>query len=246
VPVKLPIALTERSVCKQLGAVSLVLSRAVMGDRDCKAAFKRLRLRPEGVWPLVRGIHLPFSDVGREGLSELQELLQSRTCALKALDLSQTEVSVWPVVQALRGNPSITSLDLRRVPNVAALYGAMASIFCGDDSRSALAYLRCDAFELLEDDKTLCLRETLLNEQSQPGALELLLGLLQRNTTVQELDLSATDLDKSAAGALASLLATNSALTSLKLSHNAEIDAEAQAMLRAAAAARPTPLKLEI
>jgi hypothetical protein len=246
VPVKLPIALTERSVCKQLGAVSLVLSRAVMGDRDCKAAFKRLRLRPEGVWPLVRGIHLPFSDVGREGLSELQELLQSRTCALKALDLSQTEVSVWPVVQALRGNPSITSLDLRRVPNVAALYGAMASILCGDDSRSALAYLRCDAFELLEDDKTLCLRETLLNEQSQPGALELLLGLLQRNTTVQELDLSATDLDKSAAGALASLLATNSALTSLKLSHNAEIDAEAQAMLRAAAAARPTPLKLEI
>jgi hypothetical protein len=246
VPVKLPIALTERSVCKQLGAVSLVLSRAVMGDRDCKAAFKRLRLRPEGVWPLVRGIHLPFSDVGREGLSELQELLQSRTCALKALDLSQTEVSVWPVVQALRGNPSITSLDLRRVPNVAALYGAMASIFCGDDSRSALAYLRCDAFELLEDDKTLCLRETLLNEQSQPGALELLLGLLQRNTTVQELDLSATDLDKSAAGALASLLATNSALTSLKLSHNAEIDAEAQAILRAAAAARLTPLKLEI
>jgi hypothetical protein len=246
VPVKLPIALTERSVCKQLGAVSLVLSRAVMGDRDCKAAFKRLRLRPEGVWPLVRGIHLPFSDVGREGLSELQELLQSRTCALKALDLSQTEVSVWPVVQALRGNPSITSLDLRRVPNVAALYGAMASIFCGDDSRSALAYLRCDAFELLEDDKTLCLRETLLNEQSQPGALELLLGLLQRNTTVQELDLSATDLDKSAAGALASLLATNSALTSLKLSHNAEIDAEAQAMLRAAAAARLTPLKLEM
>jgi hypothetical protein len=246
VPVKLPIALTERSVCKQLGAVSLVLRRAVMGDRDCKAAFKRLRLRPEGVWPLVRGIHLPFSDVGREGLSELQELLQSRTCALKALDLSQTEVSVWPVVQALRGNPSITSLDLRRVPNVAALYGAMASIFCGDDSRSALAYLRCDAFELLEDDKTLCLRETLLNEQSQPGALELLLGLLQRNTTVQELDLSATDLDKSAAGALASLLATNSALTSLKLSHNAEIDAEAQAILRAAAAARLTPLKLEI
>ena len=246
VPVKLPIALTERSVCKQLGAVSLVLSRAVMGDRDCKAAFKRLRLRPEGVWPLVRGIHLPFSDVGREGLSELQEMLQSRTCALKVLDLSQTEVSVWPVVQALRGNPSITSLDLRRVPNVAALYGAMASIFCGDDSRSALAYLRCDAFELLEDDQKLCLRETLLSEQSQPGALELLLGLLQRNTTVQELDLSATDLDKSAAGALASLLATNSALTSLKLSHNAEIDAEAQAMLRAAAAARLTPLKLEI
>jgi len=243
-PVRLPREFTERSICKQLCAVSLVLARAKIGDKDCKTIFKRLRMTPPGVWPLVRGVHLSFSEVGREGLAELQELLGSRSCALRTLDLSLTQVDAFPVIQFLKTNTSVTALDLRRAPKLSHLYQGMADTLFGADAKSQLAYLRCDAFEVLEDEKALSLRETPLSEVSAPGALSLLLGLLRQNTSLLELDLSATDLDKGAATALAALLGKNHTLTTLKLEHNPELDDEARALLRKAVDARRAPLNL--
>ena len=85
---RFPQALTERGLCKQLSAMDMVLKRAKVVDKDCKVAFKRMRLHVEGYWPLVRSMHMAFSEVGREGLAELLELLGSRACGLQSLDLS--------------------------------------------------------------------------------------------------------------------------------------------------------------
>ena len=102
---------------------------------------------------------------------------------------------------------------------------------------SATPLLRCDAFELLESDVSLSLCERSL----EAGAVQLLAGLLRHNTTLRELDLSAADVDKVGAGALASALESNAALLALRLAHNPLIDEEAREALRRVAAARRKP-----
>ena len=52
----------------------------------------------------------------------------SRTCALESLDVSFTSVDVYPIVQVLRGNASLTSLDVRKVPRVAGQYKLMSEL----------------------------------------------------------------------------------------------------------------------
>ena len=42
----------------------------------------------------------------------------SASCALRSLDLSNTGVDVWSLLQSLRANQSLRSIDLRRVPGV--------------------------------------------------------------------------------------------------------------------------------
>jgi hypothetical protein len=63
---------------------------------------------------------------------------------------------------------------------------------------------------------------------------------------VRELDLTAADIDKSGAQALAAALAVNTSLRTLRLQYNPALDDEAKAALRAAAGARATPLTLEL
>ena len=240
-----PKALTE-AMCKQLCAIELVVRNTKITERDSKAIFKRLRQRADGVWHLVRGVHMSFGDFGREGLAELQEYLISRACTLQTLNLSLTQVDAWPVVQVLRANASLTSLDVRRVPRMRDFYKPFADLLREPDTQCCLAYLRCDAFEVVEEDVALNLRERLLSEEEQPGAVLLLAQLLRHNTSLRELDLTATDIDKDGAAALAAVLESNASLTSLRLAHNPALDDEVKGALRAAANKRSPPVQLEL
>ena len=78
------------------------------------------------------------------------------------------------------------------------------------------------------------------------GCLELLAGLLRHNDSVRELDLTASDLGKEGAAALARALPANKGLTTVRLGFNPDLDDEAKAALRAAAASRSAPLTLEL
>lgn len=242
----LPAALAERGMCMRLCAVQLLLRHAPTSDKESKALFRKLRLRSEGYWGLVTGLHLPHCDVGREALTELQELLSTSGCALKALSVSHTSVDAWPLLAALRANASVTSLDVRHVPQMRSLYASFAQSLVDAQSLCRVEYLRCDAFELLEGATSLSLKETLLSDTAMPGALALLAGLLRNNSTLLDLDLTATDLDASAAAALVAMLESNTTLATLRLPFNPALDDAAKGALRAAAEAREPPLTLEL
>jgi len=239
-------ALVERCLCVQLASLSLVLNHVAMADKECKTLLKRLRLKGEGYWHLIRGVHLASCELGREGLAELIELLMARECALASLDVSYTSVDVARLVQVLSANASLTYLDARKVPRFSELYTALAELLLQPGGTCRLGFLRCDAFDVLENESVLSLRETALSETAQPGGMRLLAGLLAHNATVRELDLTAADIDKSGAQALAAALAVNTSLRTLRLQYNPALDDEAKAALRAAAGARATPLTLEL
>ena len=240
-------SLVDLCLCRQLCSLALVLNNVKVSDKEGRAVLKRLRSKGgEGYWHLVRGMHMASCEMGREALAELQELLMARTCSLESLDVSHTGVDAYPLVQVLRANASLTSLDVRHVPKMADLYGAMAELLLLPDGKSKVGYMRCDAFELLEAEPLLSLREMPLSEEAMPGGIELLAGLLAHNTTLKELDLTASDVDKAGASALAKALALNTSLGTLRLPFNPALDDEAKAALRSAAEKRTAPLTLEL
>jgi len=192
-------------------------------------------------------VQLSSCDVGREALAELQELLMSRTCALESLDLSFTTIMPEPLVQVLRSNGSLTSLDVRKVPRMPELYDSLAQQLLLPKASCKLGFLRCDVFEVLEEEPILSLKETSLSQDMSPGGLQLLSGLISHNTTIRELDLTATDIDKDGAmGALSRMIKANTSLRTLRLKYNPALDEEAKEALKAAAASRATPLALEL
>ena len=113
---------------------------------------------------------------------------------------------------------------------LAAVLGeALGDMLLLADSSSRLAHMRCDAFEVLEGEASLSLRERRLPR----GAMRLLTGLLKNNTTVQKLDLAATGVEKAWAATLVGLLRLNPSLRSVHLDHNPDLDASSQASLTA-------------
>lgn len=172
----------------------------------------------------------------------MSELLTSEACALLALDLSHTHIDGWELVQAIRANRSLTSLDVRGVPRIADLYETLGNVLAQPGYPCRIGFLRCDAFELLETATTLDLSE----RRVEPGAAKLLAGLLKHNRTLQHLDLTATCLEQQGLAALAAALELNASLLTLKAAHNPGLDEAAKATLRAAAERRSPPLAVEL
>jgi hypothetical protein len=185
--------------------------------------------------------------VGRGAMQELDGLLNATDCTLQSLDLSFTQVDGWSLVQSLKRNRSLTSLNLTQVPKIDLMYKELAALFepadaTGSPSPTQLGYLRCDAFDLHEGERVLSLRETPI----APAALKLLAALLTRNSTCTELDLTASDVEKEGATALAKTLGHNSTLTALRLSYNPALDETSRTSLRQAAAATSRQIALDV
>lgn len=231
----LPPPLADKCKPMQLGSIGLYMSEVELADKAVKEVFKRMRQRgTEGQathYGLVNAVHLSGAELGREGMLALQELLMSQACTLGSLDLSHTSLDLWALVQALRGNASLTSLDLRRVPGMPDMYSAIADMLLQPNGNSRIGFMRCDAFDVLEGHKLLSLKEVAL----EPGAGRLLAGLLKHNPVVTDVDLTATDLEREAAADLASMIEFNQRLTVLRLPFNPALDAAAKAAIRAAA-----------
>eukprot|EP00966_Prymnesium_polylepis_P077203 1788584-Prymnesium_polylepis.1 len=187
------------------------------------------------------------TEIGRDAMEALTELLAADACALTALDLSGAEVDGWDLIQALRANSSLTALDVRAVPRMVDLYDTLASTLLeplkgGERPPCRIGFVRCDSFELLEGEPALSLAETALD----PAAGRLLAGALRHNTTLVSLDLSAADLHRDVAADIVTALASNSTLATLRLPYNPSLDDATKATLTAAAEAREAPLTLEL
>jgi len=239
---KLPALLRERSQRVQLVALGLYLNDLDMPDKSCKDLFKRMRSRDTSYYSLVTRLHLASADVGRDGALALQELLMSQTCALRSLDLSSTKLDGFTLLQALRGNSSLTSLDVRLIPGISALYQSLGDTLLQEGAMCRLGFLRCDAFDVLEGEKVLSLKEKPL----EAGASRLLAGLLKHNKVLTDVDLTATDMEKSEAVSFAAVLEFAESLQCLRLQHNPGLDAEAKGTIRVAADQYKPNLRLEL
>ena len=244
-----PRALVEPALCRKLSAVALVLNNVSIADKEAKAIIRALRKERKGTdayWRLVEGIHMASSEVGREAMAEIQELLLDRKATLKSLDLSYTSIDPLPFVGVMESSSSLTAIDVRKVPMMDSYYRTVGELLLKPGSALSLGYMRCDAFEVLEDEPVLSLSEQSLCETRIPGGLKLLAGLLTNNTTVRELDLTASEIGPAGAADLVTALASNTGLTKLKLKYNPELDDKAKDALRAAAQKHSPPLYLEL
>jgi len=243
----LPSVLCRRSEGWDVLSIGMVLSELHVSNKNCKDIFRRLRLRADGPeasahYRLVTALHLAGADVGRDALQGLTELLASESCALNCLDLSHTNFDGYELVQSLRGNSSLTSLDVRFVNGMDSLYETLCDVLMQRDGACRLGCLRCDAVEVPEGVHVLSLKEHLLG----PIEMGLVVGLLRHNTFVHELDLTATDMDSEATTALAHVLAENTVLTSLTAMYNPAMGDDAKDALRAAASVRDPALTLQL
>lgn len=108
--------------------------------------------------------------------------------------MSNTSIDGAALAAALGSNATLTSLDVRRVPKMGECFEALGSMLLQPSATSRLAYMRCDAFDLLEGEHNISLRERPLYH----GAVRLLTGLLRHNRDVHEIDLAATGLQPGA------------------------------------------------
>lgn len=216
----------------QICSVGLFYNECKLSDRLLVNLFRRVRTGSEDTsyYRLTRKLHLAASEVGRGAMQELQDLLTSDDCSLQALDLSFTQVDGWALVQSLKNNSSITSLNLFSVPKIEIIYENISTMLLSGTAKTRLGYLRCEAFDLPEGQKALILRETPI----QPVAMKLLAALLKHNTTLQELDLTASDIEKEGATALAGVLQFNTTLTVLRVTYNPALDEACKTSLREA------------
>jgi len=240
----IPPALSSTCTMVQLTSIGLFFNDSKISDRLLSTLFKRIHFSQEdaGYYRLVTKVHLANSEVGRSGMQELQDLLVADDCQLASLDLSHTLVDGFSLVQSLKRNKSLTSLDLFNVPKVEIAYEHIMQMLNTAGGTSRLGYLRCDAFDLHENEKVLNLRE----QNMDPVAIKLLAALLKRNTTLQDLDLTASDLESEGAAALATSLETNTTLGNLRVSFNPALLSADKELLRSAAAKRTPPLAVEL
>jgi len=235
----LPPSLAQRCQTMEVASLGIFFNDAPLSNKLAKELLRRMRPLAEGADPslkpshyaLVSGLHLSASELGRDGLQELQELLVHSACALTRLDLSYTQIDGYPLVQAMKSNASLTSLDVRYVPRFSDLYDSIGEMLLDRSGKCRIGYLRCDAFDVLEGESVLSLRERPLDK----AATRLLAGLLRHNTSLHDLDLSATDLEPEGASQLVGVLETNTTLAALRLAFNPALDDECQATLRATA-----------
>ena len=240
VPIELPPALLERAKkANQLQVLGLgvYMNDMKVDDLQCRAIFRRMRLRGKepslmNEYGAVSTLHVAGGEVGPAGMQELYDLLTSEACELTRLDLCSALVDGQRLVAALKGNTSLTSLDVRFVSQFPNLHTPLADVLLSANAICRLGYLRCDAFELPEGQTSVSLREKTLDK----AATRLLAGILRRNTTVRELDLSATDLEpEGAAEVVRCLSRPECKLTTLKMALNPALDEEAKVALQSSA-----------
>jgi len=236
-PLDVPTTISaEGCTLMQTTSLGLYLNDIRVSNRLLANLFRRLRTAGSDAqrshYSMVERLHLGYSEVGREGMAELQELLVSDDCKIKSMDLSFATVEAWPLTQVLKGNKSLTSLDVRHVQGLRSVYENIATQLLEDKSASSLGCMRCDAFDLRETDAVLNLKE----EKLEATCVRLIAGLLKRNSNLEELDLTASDVEDTGVMALASALAVNTTLSKLTLTYNPGISDDAKDALRQAVA----------
>ena len=219
---ELPAALTERCKMLEIKTWGCFMNDARLANHEVKQLLMQMKPTQGGQthYQRVSALHLSTAQIGKDTVQELVALLKSDACSLRMLDVSSTHIDGAALVQALASNSSLRSLDVRMVPKMAESYETMGNMLLAPNSKSNLAYIRCDAFEVLEMEAVLNLREKSLDT----GTIKLLTGLLKNNRDLQELDLGATSMQRGWAITLMETLASNPRVATVHLPFNPAIE----------------------
>ena len=213
----LPNSVLERCTLLEVATWGCFLNDARLNAHGTKQIVSQMRPAPHGPpshYERVSVLHLSNAQIGKDTQMELMELLKSKACALRMLDVSGTTMDGAALAVALKSNSSLRSLDVRCVEGISDSFESIGDMLLLPDSKSRLAYLRCDAFEVLEGEANLKLAERSLTR----GDMRLLTGLLKNNNDVHELDLTATSVQKDVTIALMETI-TKSTTTSIATVH---------------------------
>jgi len=230
---EMPPALLERCKFREAHTWGCFMNDARLTNYEVKQLLTQMRPqagRLPSHYERVSALHLSTAQLGADAQQDLADYLRLETCILRNLDLSNTHIDGAALTQALALNSSLVSIDVRTVPKMAESFERLGDILLQPNSTSRLAYIRCDAFEVLEG-------ETVLSQRERPlvkGSMRLLNGLLKHNREVLEVDLAATRLQKDWAAALIDAIATNPSITTINMPFNPAIDDNGQASLVAA------------
>ena len=69
----------------------------------------------------VSTLHMSAAQFGKDTQKELLDVLQSKKCILRMLDVSNTQIEADSLVAALGKNSSLHSIDVRMVPQLLAI-----------------------------------------------------------------------------------------------------------------------------
>ena len=230
---EMPPSLLERCKFREADTWGCFMNDARLTNYEVKQLLTQMRPqagRLPSHYERVSALHLSTAQLGADAQQDLAEYLKLETCILRTLDLSNTHIDAAAISQALALNSSLRSVDVRAIPKMAESFEKLGDMLLQPNSTSRLAYIRCDAFEVLEGETVLSLRERPLVK----GAMRLLTGLLKHNREVLELDLAATRLQKDWATTLIEAIATNPSITAVNLPFNPAIDEAGQVALVAA------------
>jgi len=233
--VGMPPVLLEACTMLEVYRWGCFMNDARLNNISAKQLLMQMRPAPGGMpthYVRISSLHLSSATLGKDVQNELVDILKSDTCPLRLLDVSNTAFDGAALARALEVNSSLRSLDVRRVTGMADSLENIGSILLKPESKSNLAYFRSDAFQVLEGETVISLRERPMVK----GAMLVLSGLLRRNRDVQELDLAATGLRLDWVVALIEVLANNlqSAVTTVYMPFNPLLESGQATLVSAA------------
>jgi len=199
------------------------MNDARLANAHVKLILSKIRPVPGGIpshYERVSVLHLSSVQISKESQADLAAVLKMDKCPIRVLDLSNTQLDVPALVKSLETNSTLRSLDVRKVSTMVESLERIGAMLLKEDSVSCLAYMRCDAFDVVEGEKLLLLRERPMLH----GAMLLLTGLFRHNRDVLEVDLAATSLKKEWVITLIETLAkARSTVSALNLAFNSAL-----------------------
>ena len=146
---ELPEALVASStsvIQLEVCAIGLYLSECNLSGRLVRDLLRRIK--PAGdasVAPshynLVSALHLSSSEMSREVVVDLSDLLAWEACPLRLIDVSNTQVDGSALVAAIRSNATLTSLDARKVAGFAEQYEELGTALLEKGTRTRILTL---------------------------------------------------------------------------------------------------------
>ena len=198
--------------------IVLDLTDIGLGERGGPRFFESMLA---GKCPMLKALHLGSNKLTDLSVGQLiVEVLRSDACNITTLDLHDNQLGAPVMVQSLKYNRSLTSLNITGNPIDDDGLWSIGGLLLEQDCRCALNSISVAPFEIPHGSDKIAIHEQTLGA----GATRLMFGVLKYNTLIKKLDLRNRGITPSAASILAVAVAANTVLQSIDLSGNPIVD----------------------
>jgi Leucine-rich repeat (LRR) protein len=189
-----------------------------LGERGGTRFFESMLA---GKCPMLKALHLGSNKLTDLSVGQLiVEVLRSDTCNISTLDLHDNQLGAPVMVQSLKYNRSLTSLNITGNPIDDDGLFTIGGLLLEQDCKCAINSISVAPFEIPHGSDKIAIHEQTLGA----GATRLMFGVLKYNTLIKKLDLKNRGITPSAASILAVAVTANTVLQSIDLSGNPIVD----------------------